>query len=88
MGKDLVDLTFFRESANEAWGFRLAGGKDYGQPLSISQVSNGSLAAKMGLTASDFLISITGQEVYEMTHEQAEKTIMNAGNKFSMVIER
>ena len=38
MGKDLVDLTFFRESANEAWGFRLAGGKDYGQPLSISQV--------------------------------------------------
>jgi len=88
MGKDLVDLTFFRESANEAWGFRLAGGKDYGQPLSISQVTDGSLAAKMGLTASDFLISIAGQDVYEMTHEQAEKTIMNAGNKFSMVIER
>jgi len=81
-------LTFFRESASEAWGFRLAGGKDYGQPLHISQVSDGSLAAKMGLTASDFLISIAGQEVYEMTHEQAEKTIMNAGNKFSMVIER
>ena len=38
MGKDLVDLSFFRESAEEPWGFRLAGGKDYGQPLSISQV--------------------------------------------------
>jgi len=88
MGKDLVDLTFFRESAHEPWGFRLAGGKDYGQPLSISQVSTDSLSAKVGLTANDLLISIAGQEVYEMTHEQAEKTIMNAGNKFSMVIER
>jgi len=81
-------LTFFRESAHEPWGFRLAGGKDYGQPLSISQVSTDSLSAKVGLTANDLLISIAGKEVYEMTHEQAEKTIMNAGNKFSMVIER
>ena len=40
MGKDLIDLTFYRESASEPWGFRLAGGKDYGQPLSISQVGN------------------------------------------------
>ena len=38
MGKDLVDLTFYRGSADEPWGFRLAGGKDYGQPLTISQV--------------------------------------------------
>merc|ERR1712013_56207 len=88
MGKDLVDLSFFRESAEEPWGFRLAGGKDYGQPLSISQVSKDSLAAKVGLSANDFLISIAGKDVFEMTHEQAEKTIMEAGNKFSMVIER
>jgi len=83
-----VDLSFFRESAEEPWGFRLAGGKDYGQPLSISQVSKDSLAAKVGLSANDFLISIAGKDVFEMTHEQAEKTIMEAGNKFSMVIER
>jgi len=88
MGKDLVDLTLFRESAEEPWGFRLAGGKDYGQPLSISQVSKDSLASKVGLSANDFLISIAGKEVFEMTHEQAEKTILEAGNKFSMVIER
>ena len=42
MGKDLVDLTFYRENAEEPWGFRLAGGKDYGQPLSISQVLTGN----------------------------------------------
>lgn len=81
-------MTLYRESASEPWGFRLAGGKDYGQPLSISQVSKESLAAKVGLTEKDFLISIAGKEVFDMTHEEAEKTIMNAGNKFSMVIER
>merc|ERR1712168_1648633 len=82
------DLSFFRESAEEPWGFRLAGGKGYGQPLSISQMGKDSLAAKVGLSANDFLISIAGKDVFEMTHEQAEKTIMEAGNKFSMVIER
>jgi len=88
MGKDLVDLTFYRGSADEPWGFRLAGGKDYGQPLTISQVSTASLAANIGLKPNDFLNSIAGQEVFNMTHDEAEKCIMHAGNRFNMVIER
>merc|ERR1719357_1021236 len=52
-------------------------------PRSLSTV----LLPKLAL-ANDFLISIAGKEVFDMTHEQAEKTIMNAGNKFNMVIER
>jgi len=87
MGKDLVDLTFFKDS-DEPWGFRLAGGKDFGQPLSISQVSTGSLAAKIGLQPNDFLNSIAGMEVFQMTHEEAERAITLAGNRFNMVIER
>ena len=38
MGKDLVTVTLSREDSNESWGFRLAGGKGTGQPLTISQV--------------------------------------------------
>jgi len=87
MGKDLVDLTFFKDS-DEPWGFRLAGGKDFGQPLSISQVSSNSLAAKIGLKPNDFLNSIAGMEVFQMTHEEAERAIMAAGSRFNMVIER
>jgi len=87
MGKDLVDLTFFKDS-EEPWGFRLAGGKDFGQPLSISQVATNSLAAKIGLKPNDFLNSIAGKEVFQMTHEEAEKAITVAGNRFNMVIER
>jgi len=88
MGKDLVDLTFYKGSSDEPWGFRLAGGKDYGQPLTISQVSSNSLAANVGLKEKDFLNSIAGQEVFNMTHDEAEKAIMQAGNRFNMVIER
>jgi len=88
MGKDLVDLTFYRGSSDEPWGFRLSGGKDYGQPLTISQVSVDSLAADVGLKPNDFLNSIAGKEVFGMTHDEAEKAIMQAGNKFNMVIER
>jgi len=88
MGKDLIDVTLHRENSGEAWGFRLSGGKDQGQPLSISQVTEGSLTHKAGLLANDFLISIAHNEVHDMTHEEAEKTIQEAGDHFSMVIER
>ena len=33
-----AEISTFRENSNEPWGFRLSGGKDQGQPLSISQV--------------------------------------------------
>ena len=70
------------------------------------QVSTASLAANIGLKPNDFLNSIAGQEVFNMTHDevkfyfiicfyvlsiifvQAEKCIMQAGNRFNMVIER
>jgi hypothetical protein len=38
MGKDLVTVTLQRADGRESWGFRLAGGRDLGQPLAISQV--------------------------------------------------
>jgi len=88
MGKDIIDVTLNRENSGEPWGFRLAGGKDQGQPLSISQVTKNSLTQKAGLLANDFLISIAGQDVYDLTHEQAEECIHGAGDRFTMVIER
>jgi len=87
MSKDLITVTLTRGN-NDAWGFRLAGGKDYGQPLSISQVYDGSMAAILGLNTADLVVEIADQETFDMTHEQAEQAIHNAGNKFQMLIER
>jgi len=87
MSKDLITVTLTR-GGNEAWGFRLAGGKDYGQPLTISQVHDGSLAAILGLNTNDLVVDIADEETHDMTHDQAEQAIQKAGNKFQMVIER
>lgn len=83
-----MTVTLQRADSREAWGFRLAGGRDLGQPLSLSQVSKNSLAEKVGLTANDLLVSIAGQEVFNLTHEQAERAIHEAGDSFQMIIER
>lgn len=88
MGKDLIDVTLTRENSSESWGFRLAGGKDFGQPLSISQVSKNSLAARGGIVSNDLLVTVGDLEVFDLTHAEAEKTIQDAGDRFSMVIER
>jgi len=88
MVKDLIDVHLNRENSSEPWGFRLSGGKDQGQPLQISQVVKDSLTQKAGLLPNDFLISVAGGEVYEMTHDQAERAIQKAGDRFTMVIER
>jgi len=88
MVKDLIDVHLSRECGSEPWGFRLSGGKDQGQPLSISQVVRDSLTHKAGLLANDFLISIANKEVFDMSHDQAERTIKEAGDRFTMVIER
>jgi len=86
--KDLIDVHLNRENNSEPWGFRLSGGKDQGQPLQISQVVKDSLTQKAGLLPNDFLISVAGIEVYEMTHDQAERAIQKGGDRFTMVIER
>jgi len=88
MGKDLVDVTMKRATSDESWGFRLAGGKGTGQPLTVTPLSKDSLAAKVGLLADDFLVSVAGVDVADMTHDEVEKAIQAAGNKFQMVIER
>jgi len=88
MGKELVTVTLCRENSEESWGFRLSGGRGTGQPLTISQVAKDSLAAKVGLSAHDFLVSIADKEVVNMSHVEAEKAVQDAGNRFQMVIQR
>jgi len=51
-------------------------------------VTKDSLTYKAGLMANDFMISIAEQEVFGMTHAEAERMIQLAGDRFSMVIER
>merc|ERR1719186_329645 len=57
-------------------------------PEQLQQVYDGSMAAILGLNTADLVVEIADQETFDMTHEQAEQAIHNAGNKFQMLIER
>ena len=40
MSGSKLQVRLYRDSFNTPWGFRLQGGKDLGQPLSIQRVSS------------------------------------------------
>ncbi|KAL0266465.1 UNVERIFIED_CONTAM: hypothetical protein PYX00_008988 [Menopon gallinae] len=70
------------------WGFRLQGGKDFGQPLIIQKVNSNSPAEKAGLQAGDALIKINNVELFNLTHKDAQNAIVRAGNNFELTVQR
>ncbi|XP_077532502.1 Z band alternatively spliced PDZ-motif protein 52 isoform X6 [Haemaphysalis longicornis] len=71
-----------------SWGFRLAGGKDFGYPLSIQRVNPGSLAEKGGLQTGDALLYIQGKSTDQLRHKEAQDAIMRAGNYLELQVTR
>ncbi|XP_053547843.1 PDZ and LIM domain protein 1 [Bombina bombina] len=70
------------------WGFRLVGGKDFEQPLTISRVTPGSKAADADLCIGDVVISIDGQSTDGMTHLEAQNKIKGCEDNLSLTINR
>ncbi|XP_075072623.1 PDZ and LIM domain protein 1 isoform X2 [Mixophyes fleayi] len=70
------------------WGFRLVGGKDFDQPLTISRVSPGSKAALADLSIGDVVISIDGENTDGMTHLEAQNKIKGCEDELSLTINR
>ncbi|KAM4636384.1 PDZ and LIM domain protein 1 isoform 2-T2 [Discoglossus pictus] len=70
------------------WGFRLVGGKDFEQPLTISRVTPGSKAAIADLCMGDVVISIDGQNTDGMTHLEAQNKIKGCEENLALTINR
>ncbi|XP_051779451.1 PDZ and LIM domain protein 1 isoform X1 [Erpetoichthys calabaricus] len=70
------------------WGFRLVGGKDFDQPLTISRVSPGSKAAEANLCIGDLILSINGEQTESMTHLEAQNKIKNCIEEMVLTIDR
>ena len=41
-----------------------------------------------GMKVHDFLISVNGQEIFEMNHAQVVSLIKNGGNSINLAVER
>jgi len=71
-----------------SWGFRLQGGKDFAQPLSIAKVNPGSVAALAGIQAGDAIVKIGSEDALALRHKEAQDAILRAGNSFVMQVQR
>ncbi|KAI9525468.1 PDZ and LIM domain protein 3 [Dissostichus eleginoides] len=70
------------------WGFRLTGGKDFNQPLTISRITPGSKAAIANLCAGDVISAIEGVPAADMLHCEAQNKIKESSHQLSLTVER
>ncbi|XP_015201399.1 PDZ and LIM domain protein 3 isoform X4 [Lepisosteus oculatus] len=70
------------------WGFRLTGGKDFNQPLTISRITPGSKASLANLCPGDIILAIEGVAAEGMTHCEAQNRIKDSINQLNLKIER
>ncbi|XP_073452586.1 PDZ and LIM domain protein 1 isoform X2 [Aquarana catesbeiana] len=70
------------------WGFRLVGGKDFDQPLTISRVTLGSKAALAELCTGDVVVAIDGENTDGMTHLEAQNKIKACEDDLALTINR
>nr|XP_046180274.1 PDZ and LIM domain protein 3-like isoform X1 [Oncorhynchus gorbuscha] len=70
------------------WGFRLNGGKDFNQPLTITRVTPGSKASLANLCPGDIILAIEGVSTECMTHSEAQNKIKDPASQLGLKIER
>ncbi|XP_067995889.1 PDZ and LIM domain protein 1 isoform X1 [Melanerpes formicivorus] len=70
------------------WGFRLVGGRDFEQPLTISRVTPGSKAAIANLCIGDQIIAIDGVNTDNMTHLEAQNKIKGCPDELTLTVSR
>ncbi|XP_072526085.1 PDZ and LIM domain protein 3a [Salminus brasiliensis] len=70
------------------WGFRLIGGKDFNQPLTIARISSGSKASMVDLSPGDIILAIDGISTANMMHCEAQNRIREATYQLTLTIER
>uniref|UniRef100_A0A1A8IGM5 PDZ and LIM domain 5b n=1 Tax=Nothobranchius kuhntae TaxID=321403 RepID=A0A1A8IGM5_NOTKU len=70
------------------WGFRLQGGKDFCQPLTISRLTDGGKAVKAGISIGDIILSISGISAEGMNHLEAQNKIKACTGHLSLTLQR
>ncbi|CAF96590.1 unnamed protein product, partial [Tetraodon nigroviridis] len=70
------------------WGFRMVGGKDFNQALTISRVTPGSKASAASLCPGDVILAIEGAPTKDMLHCEAQNKIKESTHRLSLTIER
>ncbi|XP_065913068.1 protein lin-7 homolog C-like [Dysidea avara] len=75
------------EKTSEGMGFNIMGGKEQKCPIYISRIIPGGYADRHGgLRRGDQLVSVNGQSLEDMDHEDAVKVLKDAEGSLKMVV--
>jgi len=88
MPKEIINITIDRPNTNVPWGFVITGGKDQSLTVKIGKVKPYSPAEHAGLKSVDYVHTINGKEVFEMTHKECVDAIKSSGSSLAIAIER
>ncbi|XP_060568872.1 trithorax group protein osa-like isoform X4 [Ruditapes philippinarum] len=76
-----------RPSGDIPWGFRLQGGREFAEPLSVQRVTPGTVAAG-NLSPGDLILKIGNVNATNITHNEAQEVITGATNILQLTIKK
>uniref|UniRef100_A0A914WBM4 PDZ and LIM domain protein Zasp n=1 Tax=Plectus sambesii TaxID=2011161 RepID=A0A914WBM4_9BILA len=88
MAVETVTVRMSRSDGSTPWGFRLQGGQEYGNILTIGPVAAGSLADRAGLHNGDAVTQLCGRDAQRMPHQDAQNIIVSSGNTLDLIVQR
>ena len=88
MPKEIINVTIERPNTNVPWGFVVIGGKDQSLTVKVGKVKPYSPAENAGLKACDYIWTINGTEVFELSHDQCVEAIKKSGTSLTLSTER
>jgi len=84
----LVTVELERDNLQQKWGFVVQGGADVSLTAKIASVKRFSPADRAGLEKMDYVWTVNGKEVFNMTQPQITAEIVNSQLKLQLQVER
>ncbi|ELU08348.1 hypothetical protein CAPTEDRAFT_54114, partial [Capitella teleta] len=70
------------------WGFRLQGGLEFAEPITIAKVNPNSKAGNQGIKVGDCIRTVNGRSAEGLPHKEALQLIRNANSRLSLQLHR
>lgn len=81
-GHPIMNYSF----VDKLWSFELAGGKDQHAPLTVVNVKRNGLAKRSGIKIGDEIAFINGISTENMTLQEAQVEIQEAGRSLKIIV--
>jgi membrane-associated protease RseP (regulator of RpoE activity) len=81
-GHPILNYSF----VDKLWSFEIAGGRDQHAPLTVVNVKKNGLARKSGIKIGDEIMFINGLSTENMTLQEAQIEIQDAGRSLKIIV--